>query len=128
MKHRRSKEGWKGWDGWSMHSRMPQATTAFASPSRAESSPHPRQSNSCESKWSGIELPLKPQQLFHIHLEPNNDAELDSPELNKTKDDSERYTLSLDKTQRRPEEKNLKKMWCRHSQHIEAEALLAAFD
>ena len=28
------------------------------------------------------------------------DAELDSPELNKTKDESERYTLSMDKTQR----------------------------
>ena len=42
-------------------------------------------------------------------MEPNNDAELDSPELNKTKDDSERYTPRMDKTQRRPEEKNLKK-------------------
>ena len=81
---------------------------SFCEPKSSRIEPHPRQSNSCESKWSGIELPLEPQPLFRTHLEPNNDAELDSPELNKTKDDSERYTLSLDKTQRRPEEKNLK--------------------
>ena len=58
MKHRRSKEGWKGWEGWSMHSRMPQATTAFAllrvevELNRIESNSHSSHNNIFTSIWS----------------------------------------------------------------------------